>query len=105
MGPSPDHIGWWVEDIRAWGRAIMALKGYGLLIGKIVGSRPQRRGTPHWLLFVQPKDATHPAYRVAVNLQETVPGEPPELQYQIVDFNDHPTRAGKALVEKLAKIG
>jgi hypothetical protein len=32
----------------------MALSTYGLLIGRIVGSRPQRGGHPHWLLMVAP---------------------------------------------------
>ena len=83
----------------------MALPGYGLLIGKITGSRPQRRETPHWLLMVQPGNASHPDYRVAVNLQSTERGQPPELQYQIVNFGGRGTRAGNALVEKLVTLG
>ena len=42
---------------RLWG-LIMALPGYGLLIGKIIASRPKRRGTPHWLLMVHPATET-----------------------------------------------
>ncbi len=83
----------------------MALTGYGLLIGKIIGSRPQRHGSPHWLLMVQPGKADHPAYRVAVNLQATEHGKEPELQYQIVDFSSRATPAGKTLVDKLSKLG
>ena len=78
----------------------MPLNGYGLLIGKVTGSRPQRKGNPHWLLFVQPADAHHPPYRVAVNLQSTEKGESPEIQYQVVDL-----AANSALIRKLAKIG
>ena len=79
----------------------MALNGYGLLIGKIVASRPQRPGSPHWLLMVQPGDMDHPPYRVAVNLQMTERGKAPELQYQIVDFRSRRTAAGDALIKEL----
>jgi hypothetical protein len=83
----------------------MALAGYGLLIGKITASRPKRRGTPHWLLMVQPGDPQHPPYRVAVNLQETERGQKPELQYQIVSFGGRGrrARAGDSLVRKLMR--
>ncbi len=87
---------------------IVALFGYGLLIGKIVGSRVKRPGTPHWLLMVQPGDAQHPPYRVAVNLQETRDRkQPAELQYQIVKFGGkaRSAQAGNALVKKLLKLG
>jgi uncharacterized protein YukJ len=83
----------------------MALGGYGMLIGKIVASRPQRRGNPHWLLMVQPGNLSHPAYRVAVNLQSTGKNQAPGLEYQIVDFSKRGTRAGKALVDKLVGLG
>ena len=86
----------------------MALPGYGLLIGKIIASRPKRRGTAHWLLVLQPGDPEHPPYRVAVNLQETEKqDQPPELQYQIVNFGGRGRRAeaGNALVKKLADHG
>jgi uncharacterized protein YukJ len=82
----------------------MPLPSYGLLIGRVVASRPQRRGSPHWLLMVQPGDARHPPYRVAVNLQSTEAGEPPAIEYQVVDFSRRGTRAGKALVEKLVAM-
>src|SRR5580658_1281352 len=83
----------------------MALPGYGLLIGKIVGSRVQRHGSPHWLLFVQPGDPKHPPYRVAVNLQTTEGHHEPELQYQIVDFDGRAPRAGKELMKTLQRLG
>jgi uncharacterized protein YukJ len=83
----------------------MGLHGYGLLIGKVVASRPQRPGKPHWLLMVQPGNREHPAYRVAVNLQPRERGQPPELQYQIVQFDGRSGRGGKALIQKLAKLG
>ena len=82
----------------------MALSGYGLLIGKISASRPQRRGNPHWLLVVQPGDPDHPRYRVAVNLQTTEGRKAPELQYQIVDFNRRSTKAGDALIKELTRL-
>ncbi len=85
----------------------MALPGYGLLIGKIVGSREKRPGTPHWLLMVQPGDPQHPPYRVAVNLQDSTDrNKPAELQYQIVTFGGkaRSAQAGNAFVEKLNKL-
>ena len=57
----------------------MTLPAYGLLVGKITSSRPQTGGHPHWLLMVQPALAGHPAYRVAINLESTEPGGPPEI--------------------------
>ncbi len=86
----------------------MALSGYGLLIGKVIASRPKRRGTAHWLLVVQSGDLKHPPYRVAVNLQETEKkGQAAELQYQIVDFGGRGRLAevGNALVKKLTARG
>jgi uncharacterized protein YukJ len=80
------------------------LNSYGLLIGEIIGSRPQRRGNAHWLLMVQPGNADHPPYRVAVNLQATERGGIPELQYQIVEFGRRSTPAGNALIEKLRAL-
>ena len=82
----------------------MELGGYGLLIGKITASRPQRRGDPHWLLVVQPGDPDHPSYRIAVNLQTTEKKKAPELQYQIIDFNRRSTKAGDALIKALTKL-
>jgi uncharacterized protein YukJ len=82
----------------------MPLAGYGLLIGKIAASRPQRRGNPHWLLLVQSGNAEHPPYRVAVNLQTTEGKKAPELQYQVVDFKRRSTPAGKKLIEALTKL-
>jgi uncharacterized protein YukJ len=83
----------------------MPLHGYGLLIGKIIASRPQRRGHPHWLLMVQSAEPHHPPYRVAVNLQSTERGKPAELQYQIVDFERHATPAGAELIRTLQRLG
>src|SRR5689334_22800762 len=79
----------------------MALNGYGLLIGKITASRPQRRSNPHWLLMVQPGNPEHPEYRVAVNLQTTEARHAPELQYQIVDFGRSSTSSGKSLIKAI----
>ena len=67
------------------------LPGYGLLIGKIIGARLQRSGSPHLLLFVQPGNADHPTYRVAVNLQSTDRHHVSDLQYQVVDFGSRST--------------
>jgi uncharacterized protein YukJ len=83
----------------------MALLTYGLLIGKIAGSRPKRPGNPHWLLMVQPGNPEHPAYRVAVNLQSTEKGATPELQYQIVNFGRRGKPAGDTLIKKLEGLG
>src|ERR1700684_3242160 len=52
-----------------------ALTGYGLMIGKIIESRPPRLGHPHWLLWVQSGEPKHPAYRVAANLQSSKRGD------------------------------
>lgn len=82
----------------------MALSGYGLLIGRITASRPQRHGSPHWLLLVQPGNPEHPSYRIAVNLQTTAARQAPELQYQIIDFNRRSTPAGNTLVKALTKL-
>ena len=83
----------------------MALHGYGLLIGHITGSRPQQGGNPHWLLMVQPGNAGHPPYRIAVNLQSTEQGQPPEIEYQIIDVAHDGTDKLKALAASLAKQG
>jgi uncharacterized protein YukJ len=78
----------------------MALKSYGLLIGKLSGSRPQSGGHSHWLLMVQPKLPGHPVYRVAVNLQPIPRGKPPDLEYQVVKF-----AAEDPLIRKLTAVG
>lgn len=83
----------------------MPLHGYGLLIGKITASRRQRTGSPHWLLMVQPAAAAHPPYRVAVNLQSTQAGSPPEVQFQVVDIEAEGTPQAKALVGRLGHMG
>ena len=76
-----------------------------MLIGKIVGARLQRSGSAHLLLFVQPGNAGHPAYRVAVNLQSTDRHQVSDLQYQVVDFGSRSTRAARALVGTLRRLG
>jgi uncharacterized protein YukJ len=78
----------------------MPLPGYGLLIGRITASRLPRRAGSHWLLWVQPGNASHPPYRVAVNLKSPIKSQAPALQYQIVNFSD-----GDALVKRLRKLG
>jgi uncharacterized protein YukJ len=83
----------------------MSLPAYGLLIGKIVGSRPQQQGHPHWLLMVQPSAVGHLPYRVAVNLQSTEPGSPPEVQYQVVDIDKNGSAKLKALAKSLRAKG
>jgi len=83
----------------------MPLSGYGLLIGKIVGSRPQQGGHPHWLLMVQPALKGHPPYRVAVNLESSASGAAPEVQYQVIDVNASGTPALRALVRNLVERG
>ena len=81
------------------------LPGYGLLIGKIVGARLQRSGSPHLVLFVQPGKTDHPTYRIAINLQSTDRHHVSDLQYQVVDFGSRSTSAAKALVRKLSHLG
>jgi uncharacterized protein YukJ len=76
-----------------------------MLVGRIVGSRPQTSGSPHWLLMVQPATPGHPPYRVAVNLQSTEPGSPPQVQYQVIDIGGAGTDALKALATKLSEAG
>ena len=76
-----------------------------MLIGKIVGARLQRSGSAHLLLFVQPGNADHPTYRVAVNLQSTDRHHVSDLQYQVVDFGSRSTRAARALVGTLRRLG
>jgi uncharacterized protein YukJ len=80
----------------------MALPGYGLLIGRLTGWRPQQGASPHLLLFVKPGVVGHPSYRVAVNLQSDVPGGGGGLQYQVVDLTKGGD-AAKALVKELRK--
>lgn len=83
----------------------MPLPGYGLLIGSIVDSRPQQGGSPHWLLMVQPAERSHPPYRVAVNLQSSVPTSQPEVQYQCIDIRAAGTSALKNLSQRLSRNG
>jgi hypothetical protein len=65
----------------------MPLQNYGLLIGKITGFREPRGHRPHWLLMVQPADAHHPAYRVALNAPRQQPTDHSEIEYQIVELD------------------
>jgi uncharacterized protein YukJ len=83
----------------------MPLPAYGLLIGKVTGSRAQAHGHPHWLAMVAPSTQGHPAYRVAVNLQSTDPDAPPEIEYQVIDVNTQGTPALRDLVARLQAIG
>jgi hypothetical protein len=72
------------------------LHAYGLLVGKVTASRARRGSDPHGLLMVQPGDASHPAYRIALNLG-------PGVQYQVVDLARVPQAA--SLVTKLRQRG
>jgi uncharacterized protein YukJ len=72
------------------GRAIVALHGYGLLVGKITGFRRSHGHRPHWLLMVQPGDPHHPPYRVAINVPVAQPADTSEIEYQVVDLSKHP---------------
>lgn len=83
----------------------MPLPAYGLLIGVPTASRPQSGGHPHWLVMVKPKLENHPPYRVAVNLESTEPGAPPEIEYQVIDVGTDGTDALKALVASLRGFG
>ncbi|HEY1749734.1 MAG TPA: DUF2278 family protein [Caulobacteraceae bacterium] len=83
----------------------MPLAGYGYLIGKVVASRPQGAGHPHWLVMVQPKIEHHPPYRVAVNLASPDPDGPPEIAYQLIDVDAAGTPALKALAARLTALG
>ena len=78
----------------------MALHAYGLLIGTITSSRPPAGQHLHWLLMVQPKDASHPPYRVAVNLQPPPRGKTHDAEYQTVKLP-----ASNTLVKALVKLG
>jgi uncharacterized protein YukJ len=81
------------------------LSTYGMLIGRITGSRPQAGGHPHWLLMVQPSLTGHPAYRVAVNLESSEVGAPPEVEYQAIDVDKDGSPALQNLVKALRKTG
>jgi uncharacterized protein YukJ len=81
----------------------MPLQGYGLLIGRVTGARPPRKGSAHWVLFVQPGDPKHPSYRVAVNFQNTHHRGPSEAQYQIVNFSGR--GPGAALMREIRALG
>ncbi|WP_206956272.1 DUF2278 family protein [Trinickia acidisoli] len=83
----------------------MALYGYGLLVGKVKAYRPQRHGSPHALIMVQPNVEGHPPYRVAVNLGSAQPGTQSEIEYQIVDIDAHGTPEARQLAERLRNIG
>src|ERR1700733_500758 len=74
----------------------MPLANYGLLTGKLVDHGPQHGENPHYLLMVQ---AGAIKYRVAVNLQSTLPqgDAPSKLQYQVID-----DLAGKKLIKKIS---
>ena len=83
----------------------MALPAYGLLIGTPVASRPQSGGHAHWLLMVEPALKNHPPYRVAVNLESTEPGAPPEIEYQVIDVATQGTQKLNELVAQLRALG
>jgi hypothetical protein len=83
----------------------MSLPAYGLLVGKIVGSRPQAGGHPHWLLMVQSTAPGHPPYRVAVNLESADPAAPPEIEYQVIDVASDGLPGLKTLVDGLKTRG
>ena len=83
----------------------MPLQAYGLLVGRPTASRPQSGGHPHWLVMVQSGLTNHPPYRVAVNLESTDPGAPPEIEYQVIDVAAEGTDGLKALVERLRALG
>ncbi len=83
----------------------MPLSGYGLLIGTVVGSQPQHGGNPHWLLMVQTKNAGHPLFRVAVNLQSSVKTGDPQIQFQDIDVNRDGRSGLKALTAAIEQIG
>jgi uncharacterized protein YukJ len=55
--------------------------------------------------MVQPAASSHPPYRVAVNLQSTEEGSPPEVQYQVLDMEADGTAKAKALVRRLKRTG
>jgi hypothetical protein len=78
------------------------LQAYGLLMGKVTAVRARRASGCHLVLFVQPGDASHPAYRVAIDVgAETASG--PGIEYQAVEL----TRVSKAalLVAELKQRG
>jgi uncharacterized protein YukJ len=83
----------------------MPLNGYGYLVGTVTSYRPQNGGNPHALLMVQPANLTHPAYRVAVNLESTQPGYPVGIQYQIINIDTNGTATAKALASSLRQAG
>jgi uncharacterized protein YukJ len=80
----------------------MPLPAYGLLVGKITGSRPTNPGHAHWLLMVQPDAPGHPPYRVAVNLEAA--GRQ-DLESQVIAVEADGSPALKALVTELRRRG
>jgi uncharacterized protein YukJ len=61
----------------------MPLPNYGLLTGKLVSHGAQHGGNPHYVLMVKTELVT---YRVAVNMQSTLPAgdAPSSLAYQVL---------------------
>ncbi len=76
----------------------MALKNYGVLIGKVVDHYPQPGGNPHYVIEVAAADST---YRVALNLESTQKGAPQVLQYEIDDTFGAQAGAAANLVASL----
>lgn len=69
----------------------MPVDPYGVLVGKVVGSRREGRedDTPHYQVHVQ--DAAGTSYRVAVNVKSSQ--SPSELLYVVDDDFSHPITA------------
>ena len=80
----------------------MSLSGYGILYGTVVTVRPPRPTGTHWLVVVQPLDATHPTYRVAIEL-----GGPPKskigIEGQWCDLSEG-TGAAQGVGQRLIQI-
>ncbi len=80
----------------------MGLEGYGLLVGKIVASRPPRKGSPHWLLFVQPDTPGHSPYpRGCPTSDRAARHRRQALRFQAVDLSDE----RRKLAQKLRALG
>lgn len=80
----------------------MPLSAYGLLVGKITGSRPTNPGHAHWLLMVQPDTPGHPPYRVAVNLEAVGRAD---LESQVIEVEASGSAGLKDLVAQLRDQG
>lgn len=73
----------------------MPIRSYGVLKGRVLRGKPERRGsTPHYQILV----AAGPLFRVAVDTRSGEHGQPPDLLFWLDDDFRHP------LLETLAAM-